>query len=256
MQKPGQAADQKPSCLWQEDAVTMLGIIGGTSLSHLELFRELKKSTTKTPFGQATIYKGEGYVLVLRHGEDHSIPPHKVNVQANLWAMKKAGVRHVIGISSVGSMRKTRGAGSIVIPNDFLQLTGHITIHDSFKNGLAHIVPQLDKVFRKELIDQLRENDIRIVDGGVYMNTPGPRLETRAEVAMFSKFADVCGMSMAGEATIAQELGLAYANISIVDNMAHGILRQDVTLESIMESVKQNSDKVKNLLETIIKVMV
>ena len=234
----------------------MIGLIGGTSLSYLDFFNTLEKKLIKTKWGEAQLYMGDGYVFILRHGENHTIPPHKVNVKANLQAMKEEGVDRVIGISSVGSMKKTMPVGSIVVPHDFIQLSDFRTIYDSFENGRPHIVPALDKAFRNEVITQLRKADFRIIDGAVYLNTKGPRLETRAEVAMFSKFADICGMTMANEAVIAQELELSYANISIVDNMAHGILRGEISMEQILENVMKNSEMILRMVETLMKVMV
>jgi len=234
----------------------MIGLIGGTSLSYLDFFNTLEKRVVKTAWGEAQVFMGRGYAFILRHGERHTIPPHKVNVRANLQAMKEVGAARVIGISSVGSMKKTIPIGSIVVPHDFLQLSDFRTIHDSFEEGASHIVPALDESLRNEVITLLRKADFKVLDGAVYMNTRGPRLETRAEVAMFSKFADVCGMTMANEAVISQELDLGYANISIVDNMAHGILREEISMEQIFANVKKNSTMILRMVETLLKEMV
>lgn len=234
----------------------MIGLIGGTSLSYLDFFNTLEKRVLKTAWGEAQLFMGDGYTFILRHGERHAIPPHKVNVRANLQAMKEVGAGRVIGISSVGSMKKTIPIGSIVVPHDFLQLSDFRTVHDSFEDGPSHIVPALDEAFRKEVITRLRKADFRIIDGAVYMSTTGPRLETRAEVRMFSKFADICGMTMANEAVISQELGLGYANISIVDNMAHGIQREEISMEQIFENVKKNSKMILRMVKTLLEEMV
>ncbi len=234
----------------------MLCLIGGTSLTYLDLFKNLEKHSIQTPWGTASYYTSYDYILILRHGEGHTIPPHMVNVRANLWAAKDVGCDRVIGISSVGSMKKTIPIGSLVVPEDFIQLSGFATIHDSFNEGITHIVPRLDSEFRKELITQLRKYEFKIIDGGVYMNTVGPRLETRAEVALFSKFADICGMTMAGEAVISQELELRYANISVVDNMAHGIHKENLSMERILENVKKNSETIQRMVKTVLGVMI
>jgi len=234
----------------------MFGLIGGTSLSYLDLVSTSATTTVETPWGEAELFQGEGYIFIPRHGKDRSIPPHRVNVRANLQAMKDVGATRVVGTSSVGSMKRTIPVGSVVVPDDFIQLADFITVRDSQGEEDGHIVPKLDETFRKELIRKLRKADFKVIDGGVYMNTRGPRLETRAEVAMFSKFADICGMTMANEAVISQELGLSYANISIVDNMAHGVIREELSMERILENVKRNSEMIQRMVETLLKVMV
>jgi len=232
----------------------MLGLIGGTSLTYLDFFQRLTKREVQTPFGKSWLFLGDGqrYALILRHGENHHIPPHRVNVRANLTALKKIGVKRVIGLSSVGSMKRTIPIGSIVIPDDFIQLSDISTIYDSFEDEPKHVVPELNEDFRKEVITLLRNNNLKVIDGGVYMHTRGPRLETKAEIKMFSRFADICGMTMANEAVIAQEIGLPYINISIVDNMAHGILKEKISIEKIFENVKRNTKTILKIVKVLL----
>jgi 5'-methylthioadenosine phosphorylase len=97
---------------------------------------------------------------------------------------------------------------------------------------------------RQKCIAAARHGGIEIIDGGIYWQTQGPRLETRAEIMVMSQMADVVGMTMASEAVIAQELDLPYASICSVDNYAHGIGEKQLTMEIILRHARRNADAI------------
>jgi 5'-methylthioadenosine phosphorylase len=154
------------------------------------------------------------------------------------------GVDEVIGINSTGSLKKELKPGAIVIPDDYILLDGGPTIFDSSDPKPVHITPVLHDGVRQNAIEAARLSGIDVVDGGIYWQTKGPRLETRAEIALMSRFADIVGMTMAGEAVIAQELEIPYASICSVDNFAHGIGGQKLTLEGIIEHARRNRETI------------
>jgi len=227
----------------------MLGIIGGTSLLYLDAGKPELLRPIDTPYGKAEVYVGENYTLALRHGRDHTVPPHRINTRAIVHAMKDAGVDRLVGMSSVGSMREDIPPRTIVIPSDFIQLSNFQTIYE---DRVGHIVPSLDEGLQRNLVNAIRDGGFDVVDGGIYFQSHGPRLETVAEILMFSSFADYCGMTMATEATLAQEMSLAYASVCIVDNYAHGISPEPISFEQIMENVKANSGTIKEVVEVIV----
>lgn len=221
-----------------------LGIISGTLTLHgQDVFGKLAEEIVKTDFGEATVLQSVKVVLIPRHGRDtqQHILPHKINHAANLSALKLLGVDEVIGINSTGSLKEKLKPGAIVIPDDYILPDGGPTI---FEEKAVHITPALHDGVRQKCIDAARLCGIDVVSSGIYWQTKGPRFETKAEIVMMSRFADLVGMTMASEAVIAQELELPYASICSVDNFAHGIGGHKLTLESILWHARRNRDTI------------
>jgi 5'-methylthioadenosine phosphorylase len=86
------------------------------------------------------------------------------------------------------------------------------------------------------------------IDSGIYWQSAGPRLETRAEIAMISQFADIVGMTMASEAVVAQELDIRYASLCSVDNYAHGIEDKELTMQKILSHARLNAAAIEQIL--------
>jgi 5'-methylthioadenosine phosphorylase len=155
------------------------------------------------------------------------------------------GAEEVIGINSTGGLKPHMKPGVIVIPDDYIQLGPAIT---AVTGRPLHIVPRIDQNVRKRLLTAARAAGIAVVDGGIYWQSPGPRLETRAEIAMISQFADIIGMTLASEAIVAQELGLPYASLCSVDNYAHGLEKRDLTLEKIQRHARLNTEAIQRII--------
>ena len=224
-----------------------LGIISGTlALQGKGIFGELTEEIVETDFGAALVLHTPRIALIPRHGKDprRHILPHRINHAANLAALKMLGVDEVIGVNSTGSLKKELKPGAIVIPDDYILLNGVHTVFDSPDSKPVHITPVLHEGVRQKAIAAARLCGIDVVNSGIYWQTIGPRLETRAEITLMSRFADIVGMTMASEAVIAQELDIPYASICSVDNFAHGIGRQKLTLEGILEHARRNTEAI------------
>ncbi|MEN6467073.1 MAG: MTAP family purine nucleoside phosphorylase, partial [Syntrophaceae bacterium] len=157
----------------------------------------------------------------------------------------------IITVNSTGSLKKYLEPGMLAVPDDFISFSATPTI---CRGGTAiHIVPALSAKMRTALLAAARDCGISVHDGGVYWQTPGPRFETRAEIAMMSQFADLVGMTMASEAVVANELGLEYAAICSVDNYANGLVEKELTLEEVLAHARRSAQTmtriVKNLIE-------
>ncbi len=229
-----------------------IGIIAGTVLLGRDAFRDLKERKVRTEFGHATVLLSPWVAFVPRHGRNPRkyILPHMINHQANLAALKNLGVEEVVGVNSTGSLRTNLPPGSIVIPDDFIHLSGPLTV---FKDRAEHVTPGLSGPLRQKLIKASRACGIDCIPTGVYWQTAGPRLETKAEIRLMAKFADLVGMTMAGEAVIAGELGLAYAAICSVDNYCHGIARKPLTMDEIIEGARKNADRMIRIVHQYIE---
>jgi len=211
----------------------MLGIISGTVLLHKPgLLDEAEETVKINEFGAAVLLISDTIAFIPRHGMDpqnHTLP-HLINHRASLKALQDIGVTEVIGINSAGSLKKKIRPGTVIIPDDFIMFAPCPSTHD---NKAAHITPGLDTAIRRRCLEAARACGIGAMDGGTYWQTTGPRLETKAEIRMMSRFADIVGMTMASEAIIAKELALPYASICSVDNYAHGIGENELTMEKI-----------------------
>jgi 5'-methylthioadenosine phosphorylase len=220
----------------------MLGIIGGTSLLFSELPR-LDTSRVATPFGPVDLLCGDRLVMLMRH--QNGIPPHRINYRANLAAMAIAGVDRIVAFGSSGSLKPEIAPGSLLIPTDYISMSDIPSIHD---HAIEHVRPELSEGLAKELS--------RIVPaarlGGVYVQTRGPRIETIAEVKALASIADVVGMTVASEATLACELGIDFAALCTVDNYANGLGGEVLTYEHMLNTSREHRHRTEEIVATII----
>ena len=220
----------------------MLGIIGGTSLLFADL-PPLEKTSVATPYGKAEVYTG-AFALLLRH--QYSLPPHRINYRACLSALAILGVDRIVAIGSTGSLKPEIPPGSIVIPTDYLSLTDIPSIYEC---SIEHVRPELDADLIRTLGELVPEARV----GGVYAQTRGPRIETVAEVKGLSKVADIVGMTVASEATLALELGMRFAALCTVDNYANGLGSETLTYEHILATSRANAKRTGDILEKIVE---
>lgn len=231
----------------------MLGIISGTVLLNKPgLLDEAKEVVKVNKFGAAIVLISDTIAFIPRHGSDpqNYILPHLINHRANLMALQDVGVREVIGINSTGSLKKEIRPGTIVIPDDFIMLAPYPSIHD---NKAVHITPGLDTAIRQRCLEAARACEIDVTDGGIYWQTAGPRLETKAEIRMMAGFADIVGMTMASEAIVAKELGLPYAAICSIDNYAHGICENELVIGDIATRAHLSGKTITRILAAYIE---
>jgi len=206
-----------------------------------ELLREGRKVKIGTPFGPSpniTIGKiGSLNVAFLpRHGEEHDVPPHRVNYKANIWSLNKLGVTRIIATNAVGAVNRDYKPGDFVVPSDIIDLTKmrSQTFYD--EAPVTHIdvtqpyCPELTSL----LVRASRKHAKRVKRNAVFACTEGPRYETPAEIRMLRKLgADIVGMTAAPETFLARELEMCYATICFVSNMAAGIQARLTTEEVV-----------------------
>lgn len=224
----------------------MLGIIGGTSLLFSTL-PDLTKKTVATPFGTADLLCGKDLVMLMRH--QRNLPPHRINYRANLAAMAIAGVNRIVAFGSSGSLKREIAPGSLLIPTDYVSVTDIPSIHD---HAIEHVRPELSQELAgnlKALIPQARY-------GGTYVQTRGPRIETMAEVEALAKIADVVGMTVASEATLARELGMDFAALCTIENYANGLGEEVLTYEHMVSVSREHKGRTEEIMNTIIGQMI
>jgi 5'-methylthioinosine phosphorylase len=238
----------------------LLGLIGGTGLDRWgSLGKEIQG---ETPFGSTSapiaVYEiGRAHVYFIpRHGLVHSIPPHRVNYCANLWALKQAGVEQVLAVNAVGGITGGYTEGSLTIPSQLIDYTwGRIqSFSDDESAALQHIefANPFAGPLRERVLEAGQACGIRLIDGGCIGVMQGPRLETAAEIArMNTDGCDMVGMTSMPEAALARELGLDYASICVIANPAAGVSERPITLEDIEATLGPAMEKVRALIAAV-----
>lgn len=187
-----------------------------------------------------------GAAVLQRHGEEYRLP-HEIDHVANLAALTEQGCDRVLAIASVGSLSEELGIGSFVCPDDFIAL--HLGV-SSLGDERAHTVPDFDPRWRSEVLSAWDDPALR--DGGVYWQTVGPRFETAAEIRLIAAHADVVGMTVASECIVAGELGLAYAAICVVDNLANGVGEEPLTVAELEAERDANAERLRDALGVVL----
>jgi len=244
----------------------MLAIIGGTGLTQLANLEITQRQVMRTPYGEPSgaltfgTIKQHEVLFLARHGYGHTIPPHRVNYRANIWALRDAGVKRVISVSSVGGISEQLLPGVVAVPDQIIDYTHgrDSTYFDQSERPVVHIdftfpyTPSL----RKRILYAASLAEIPCIDGGVYAATQGPRLETRAEIDRMERDgADMVGMTGMPEAVLARELGLDYVTIAVVANDAAGrrSSSEGINLESLPNVIPPAMARVRAILECVVE---
>ncbi|MCF7862163.1 MTAP family purine nucleoside phosphorylase [Candidatus Woesearchaeota archaeon] len=194
--------------------------ICGSSFAKSKLFDKCPVMTLETKYGDISYKEWEKCIILLRHGMKSNHPPHMINHKANIAGLKELGCEIAISLNSTGSLKKSIIPGSIIIADDYINFSCFETYID---NELRFLTPKMDSVLVELLlVAAKRVATDRMIQKGVYAMTHGPRYETQAEVRMLSQYADIVGMTMAIEASLAQEVDIRYGAICYVDNYANG----------------------------------
>jgi len=243
--------------------MSKIAVIGGTGLASINGFEVTSREIIQTPYGEPSgpLVKGllsgiEVYFLP-RHGAGHTIPPHKINYRANIWALKEAGIENVIAVNAVGGISDELQPGVLCVPDQIIDYTWS-RVNTFFEESLENVV-HIDfsypfcESLRKNIIDAASKCGIDIVNKGTYAATQGPRLETVAEIKRLEN--DGChlvGMTCMPEAALAREKELCYSSISVVANLAAGKGNEELTMSMIEKNLSSGMEKVRQLLEKVI----
>lgn len=207
----------------------ILGVI--TSRISERLLGSTSPNEVHTPFGVALVSKGSvsgrEVVAIERYGPQLSIPSHKINYRANLWALRSLGVRAIISQNAIGSLNRMLRPGDVVIPDDLLDRTqGRMATF--FDDYAAWVRVDMTNPFchrvRNELIRATSELTERYFPRGTFACAEGPRLETPAEVkALAREGGDIVGTPVSTETILAKEAGMCFASIAPIINWGAGL---------------------------------
>jgi 5'-deoxy-5'-methylthioadenosine phosphorylase len=240
----------------------MLAVIGGTSLSQITGFELSRTIKVDTPFGCPSselmlgTLAGEDIVFLARHGQSHSIAPHKINYRANIWALKEVGVKQIIASAAVGGIREDMAPGVLLVPDQIIDYTygrEHSFFGESFdvEKHIDFTYPYTQSL-RSRLITVMRRHSVNLVENGVYGVTQGPRLETAAEINRMAKDGcTVVGMTAMPEAALARELDLEYASCALVVNWAAGITGTIISMAEIKQVLASGQQQINRIVTEI-----
>jgi len=236
-------------------------IIGGTGIYDNNLFKGERIIKPHTPYGATSdsIVIGElddkKIAFLPRHGKGHKIPPHMINYQANIWALKELGVKRIIAPSAVGSLNYDYQPGDIMLPDQFIDFTKnrnysffdgsqvcHISMADPFCNDLRKIATVC-----------LNDLGTRFHNQGTYVCIEGPRFSTRSESRIFRDVfkADIIGMTLVPECILARESEICYLSISTITDYDVWA-EQPVSSKDIIEILHKNVETTRTVISKLI----
>ncbi len=235
-----------------------IAVIGGTGIT--PFIANGESIRIGTPFGPSPRiiigdFGGKEVAYLPRHGEKHTVPPHNINYQANIWALHNLGVERIFSTNAVGAINVKYHIGDLVIPSDFIDFTKS-RIQTFFNEApVTHIdvsapyCPELSGL----LCGAVQKYNEVIWDNAVYLCTEGPRYETPAEIRMFRQLGcDIVGMTAIPELVLARELEMCYSSLCFVTNMAAG-LQDKLTAEVIAEGSRQQTQRLSKVLTEAIR---
>ncbi len=239
----------------------ILGIIGGSGLYNLDGLKNTKLVNIKTPYGATSSklhvsnYKSLNLVFLPRHGLEHTIPPHKINYRANIYALKKYGVTDIISVSAVGSLKEKHKPGDFLLPDQFIDRTFNRVTTFFDEDCVAHVSlakptsAQLSKLIFKSL-----PKNINIKQKGTYVAIEGPQFSTYAESMLYKSWnCDIVGMTNMPEARLAKEAEIGYISIAMVTDYDCWHNNHDaVTVNQVIDIMNKNTKNVRALILSVL----
>lgn len=243
-----------------------IGLIGGYGLQ--KILDESQTETCKAKFEDERI-KGElpnytlirgniedkEVIIIPRHGKSHDYPPHSVPFKSYFGKFKEEGVDKVITTNSAGVMDKGAEVPSLFLIEDFVNEGEEVSFYDKFEGDPVHInlSEPYDPKLKEKILQVCQELGSDIIKNAVYVNSQGPRLETKSEIRKkYSKLGDIIGMTGAKEAILANEKKIPIASIGMGANFAEGVGGK-ATFEEIKKNSEMMQDKVHKIIEGVIK---
>jgi len=226
-----------------------LAVIGGSGLYSIPILKNVSVKNVTTPFGEPSspvvlgTLAGRRVAFLARHGVNHSIPPHRVNYRANIYALKSLGVRFVAAVSACGSLREDYVPSNVVIPDQLFDFT-HVRARSFFDEpGLVTHVSVAEpfcNAFGKQLFKACKTAKAKVHYGGSYITVEGPRFSTRSESNNFRSWGhSIIGMTTSPEAFLAREAELCYAVMAHVTD--YDVWHEEpVNVEMVMKTMEKN----------------
>lgn len=249
-----------------------IGVIGGSGF--YSFLDDITEVSVDTPYGEPSDslmigeLAGRKVAFLPRHGRQHSVPPHRINYRANLWALRAVGARQIVAPCAVGSLRRELGPGTLVVPDQFVDRT--YGRDQTFFDGYQLPDGRTPQVVHTPTADPYCPTGRAVVweaaraegweeaqEGGTLVVIQGPRFSTRAESRWYSAQGwSVVGMTGFPEAPLARELGLCYTSVALVTDHDAGVeAGESVTHEDVLKVFGQNMDRLRTVLAGALKAL-
>lgn len=240
-----------------------IGIIGGSGLYDLEGLTDREEIVVTTPFGDPSdkiisgMFAGRRVFFLPRHGKGHRLMPTELNHRANIYALRSLGVRFIIAVTAVGSLKNEYHPRDIVVPDQFFDRTSRREHHTFFGRGIvAHVAfgDPISEGLRKLLVEESRNVGCKTHDRGTYVCMDGPAFSTRAESNANRQLGfDIIGMTNLPEAKLAREAEIALATLALVtDYDCWKVEEEPVTVEAVIGHLMANSANAKEIVARVI----
>ncbi len=237
----------------------LVAIIGGSGFYQLNGLNGVEEIRVETPYGDPSdaLMKGRlskrEVIFLPRHGRSHRLLPSEINHRANIWALRSAGVRFIISVTVVGSLRKSFAPGHVVLPNQFVDRASDQTRSTFFGEGIVGHVSNADpycKKLRGILAESLSDTSVTVHPTGTYGNIHGPSYSTRAETKIYREMGiDILGMSNVPEVKLAREAEIAIATMAMVTDYDCWRPNEEVVSNKmVMQQVHENAEKAKQII--------
>ncbi len=238
-----------------------IGILGGTGLYEIEGISEIDEVRLQTPFGEPSdVYvvgslEGKRVAFLARHGRGHRLLPSEINYRANIYGFRSLGVRRIIAVNSVGSLKEDIKPRDVVMADQFFDRTRRkntffgqgIAAHVSFAHPVCHVLSS-------HLLASAKGRNFDCHFGGTYLCIEGPSFSSKAESEVYRTWGcDVIGMTAATEAKLCREAEICYATLNLVtDYDVWHEEEESVSVELILENLHWNVNKAKAILKRTI----
>ncbi len=234
-----------------------IGIIGGTGVYDPSLLENAVQVKIHTPYGATSspitvgTFKGRKVAFIARHGLNHTIPPHKVNWRANIYALKELGVSRILATCATGSLKEDYKPGTVVIPDQFVDFSK--TVHTFYDEGKFYHVGMAEPFcseLRTLLVNEAKAMKLPLKEKGTYLRIEGPQFSTIAASNMYCQFADLIGMTGVPEAILSREKEICFAIVATITD--YDCWKSSSSFDEIKKVMATNIENTKKLLETVI----
>ncbi|MBE0405545.1 S-methyl-5'-thioadenosine phosphorylase [Psychrobacter sp. AOP22-C1-22] len=240
-----------------------IAIIGGSGLYQMEALTNKRNVKVSTPYGMPSDdivlgdLDGVSVAFLTRHGQGHKLTPSEVPYRANIYALKNLGVRYIISVSAVGSLREQLKPLDMVVPDQMIDMTKHRATTFFGDGAVAHVsmadplCPAVGKILQRAY-DKATINEGNCHATATYICIEGPQFSTRAESHWYRQMqADIIGMTNMPEAKLAREASIAYATLALVTDFdcwhpTEEAVSADYAIQNLMKNAKNAQQVIKH----------
>ncbi len=243
----------------------LFGIIGGSGLYGFEGLKNIETIEVETPFGKPSSpivigeVQGQKLAFLARHGIGHIYSPSEVNYRANIWAFKSLGIRAIVSVSAVGSLREDYAPGHIIIPDQVYDNTKERERSFFGEGMVVHVSPAdpFCPCLSQLMLKALREQDAVVHEGGTLITIEGPRFSTRGESETFRKWGmSLVGMTATPEVFLAREAEMCYTTMAhVTDYDCWHISEEPVTVEMVINTLRKNTATAQKAIVRLVELL-